>query len=174
MRGSVIKRGNTYMAYYYTGEKINGDYVRKTKSGFKTKKEAQKFLRLVIDDIESGINIQGADVLLKRFLTDWLDEYSKIACLAENTYRGYHTNIVNHVIPVIGDIKLNSLKPEHIDKLLLILTYKGLSATTQRYVIAVLKKALNWAVKRRIISYNVIDYVDIPVSYTHLTLPTIA
>lgn len=162
MRGSVIKRGNTYMAYYYTGEKINGEYVRKTKSGFKTKKEAQKFLRLVIDDIEAGINIQGADVLLKRFLTDWLDEYSKIACLAENTYRGYHTNIVNHVIPVIGDIKLNSLKPEHIDKLLLILTDKGLSATTQRYVIAVLKKALNWAVKRRIISYNVIDYVDIP------------
>ena len=37
MRGSVIKRGNTYMAYYYTGEKINGEYVRKTKSGFKTK-----------------------------------------------------------------------------------------------------------------------------------------
>lgn len=168
MRGSVIKRGNTYMAYYYTGEKINGDYVRKTKSGFKTKKEAQKFLRLVIDDIESGINIQGADVLLKRFLTDWLDEYSKIACLAENTYRGYHTNIVNHVIPVIGDIKLNSLKPEHIDKLLLILTYKGLSATTQRYVIAVLKKALNWAVKRRIISYNVIDYVDIPKSEKYI------
>lgn len=43
MRGSVIKRGNTYMAYYYTGEKINGDYVRKTKSGFKTKKKLKSF-----------------------------------------------------------------------------------------------------------------------------------
>lgn len=150
------------MAYYYTGEKINGKYVRKSKSGFKTKKEAQRFLRSVIEDIEAGLKVQGSEVLMKNFLSEWLDMYSSISGLAENTYRGYRTNINNHIIPVIGDIKLNSLKPEHIDKLLLILTDKGLSVTSQRYVISVIKKSLNWAVKRRILRFNVIDYVDIP------------
>ncbi len=162
MRGSTVKRGKTYMAYYYTGEKINGKYVRKSKSGFKTKKEAERFLRSIIDDIEAGLKIQGSDVLMKNFLYEWLDMYSSISGLAENTYRGYRTNINNHIIPVIGDIKLNSLKPEDIDRLLLTMTEKGLSVTSQRYVISVIRKSLNWAVKRRILRFNVIDYVDIP------------
>ena len=162
MRGSVIKRGNTYMAYYYTGEKINGKYVRKSKSGFKTKKEAQRFLRSVIEDIEAGLKVQGSEVLMKNFLSEWLDIYRNTPGLAENTYRGYLTNINNHIIPVIGDIKLNSLKPEDIDRLLLTMTEKGLSVTSQRYVISVIRKSLKWAVKRRILRFNVIDYVDIP------------
>lgn len=162
MRGSVVKRGNSYMAYYYTGEKINGKYVRKSKSGFKSKKEAERFLRSVIEDIEAGLKVQGSDVLMKNFLYEWLDMYSSISGLAENTYRGYRTNINNHIIPVIGDIKLNSLKPEDIDRLLLTMTEKGLSVTSQRYVISVIIKSLNWAVKRRILRFNVIDYVDIP------------
>lgn len=161
MRGSVVKRGNSYMAYYYTGEKINGKYVRKSKSGFKSKK-AERFLRSVIEDIEAGLKVQGSDVLMKNFLYEWLDMYSSISGLAENTYRGYRTNINNHIIPVIGDIKLNSLKPEDIDRLLLTMTEKGLSVTSQRYVISVIRKSLNWAVKRRILRFNVIDYVDIP------------
>lgn len=160
MRGSVVKRGNSYMAYYYTGEKINGKYVRKSKSGFKSKKEAERFLRSVIEDIEAGLKVQGSDVLMKNFLYEWLDMYSSISGLAENTYRGYRTNINNHIIPVIGDIKLNSLKPEDIDRLLLTMTEKGLSVTSQRYVISVIRKSLNWAVKRRILRFNVIDYVD--------------
>ena len=162
MRGSTVKRGNTYMAYYYTGEKKNGKYVRKSKSGFKTKKEAERFLRSVIEDIEAGLKVQGSEVLIKNFLNEWLDMYSSISGLAENTYRGYRTNINNHIIPVIGDIKLNTLKPEDIDRLLLTMTEKGLSVTTQRYTISVIRKALNWAVKRRILRFNVIDYVDIP------------
>lgn len=162
MNGSVIKRDKSYMAYYYTGEKINGKYVRKSKSGFKTKKEAQRFLRSVIADIEAGLKVQGSEVLMKNFLSEWLDIYRNTPGLAENTYRGYLTNINNHIIPVIGDIKLNTLKPEDIDRLLLTMTEKGLSVTTQRYTISVIRKSLNWAVKRRIISYNVIDYVDIP------------
>lgn len=162
MNGSVIKRDKSYMAYYYTGEKINGKYVRKSKSGFKTKKEAQRFLRSVIEDIEAGLKVQGSEVLMKNFLSEWLDMYSSISGLAENTYRGYRTNINNHIIPVIGDIKLNSLKPEDIDRLLFTMTEKGLSVTSQRYVISVIRKSLNWAVKRRILRFNVIDYVDIP------------
>lgn len=161
MNGSVIKRDKSYMAYY-TGEKINGKYVRKSKSGFKTKKEAQRFLRSVIEDIEAGLKVQGSEVLMKNFLSEWLDMYSSISGLAENTYRGYRTNINNHIIPVIGDIKLNSLKPEDIDRLLFTMTEKGLSVTSQRYVISVIRKSLNWAVKRRILRFNVIDYVDIP------------
>lgn len=150
------------MAYYYTHEKYDGKYVRKSKSGFKSKKEAEKFLREIIGNIESGLMVKGSDVLLKDFLFEWLADYSKISVLAENTYRGYLTNIKNHINPVIGNIKLNSLKPEHIDKLLLSMSNKGLSVTTQRYVIAVLRKSLNWAVKRRILSYNAVSYIDIP------------
>ena len=162
MNGSIRKRGNSFQVSYYTHEFKNGKRVRKYKSGFKNRKDAEKFLRSVIDDIESGIDVQGSDVLLKNFLFDWLDDYSKIHNLSENTYRGYKVNIKNHIVPFLGDIKLNSLKPTDIDDFILYIGNKGLSATTQRYIIAVLRKSLKWAVKRRILSVNVIDYVDIP------------
>ena len=46
-------------------------------------------------------------------------------------------------------------------------TYKmeaqGLNKTTQKYVYAVLRKALNYAVKRCIIPYNVINHMDCPI-----------
>lgn len=162
MNGSIRKRGNSFQVSFYTHEFKNGKRVRKYKSGFKNRKDAEKFLRSVIDDIESGIDVQGSDVLLKNFLFDWLDDYSKIHNLSENTFRGYKVNIKNHIVPFLGDIKLNSLKPKDIDDFILYIGDKGLSATTQRYIIAVLRKSLNWAVKRRILSVNVIDYVDIP------------
>lgn len=162
MSGTVVKRGSAYMAYWYTHEKIDGEYVRKSKSGFKTKREAVKFLNQVSDELENGLSVQGSSVLMKRFLLDWLDEYSKISNMAENIYRGYLNNIQKHIIPVVGDIKLNALEPIHVDKILSVMASNGLSVTSQRYVIAVLRKSLNWAVKRRILNVNVISYIDIP------------
>ena len=44
MRGTVIKRGQNWQALWYTGRTVNGKQERKSKSGFRTRKEAMFFL----------------------------------------------------------------------------------------------------------------------------------
>ena len=99
---------------------------------------------------------------LGEYLLQWLENYSATVELAENTYNGYLVNINNHINPVLGEIMLNEITPEHIDELLLNLRIKGLSGTSQRYVLAVLHKAFETAKKRRLITENIVDLIDKP------------
>lgn len=162
MNGTVYKRGSVWAVSYYTGNKVNGIYERKSKSGFATKRDAQKYLRERITEIESGVAVLGSRVLLKDYLSEWLEHYSNSTNMAKNTYRGYKVNIYKHIIPVIGNIKLDSIKPDDIDNLIKTMADNGLSVTSQRYVLATLRIALNTAVKRRILSFNVMTCIDFP------------
>ena len=98
---------------------------------------------------------------LGEYLEKWLSFYCS-SRLAPNTIRGYRVNIYNHIIPHIGDVKLCNLSPDMIDDLYYQLRCEGLSPTTILYVHAVLRKALNTAMKRRMVTENVIDFVDPP------------
>ncbi len=174
MKGTVYQRDKVWAVSYYTGIKVNGKYERIYKSGFKSKREAEKYLRERLTEIDNGIRIQGSNILLKHYLVDWLEVYSKTTNMALNTYKGYKVNINKHIIPVIGDIKLNKLEAYHIEDLICKMIDKGLARTSQRYVIATLRKALNYAVKRSYIGFNVIDRIDIPKpqKYTPVVLST--
>ena len=160
MRGTVIKRGNKWQAMWYTHRTIDGKRERKTKSGFHTKKEAERFLRQQIEDVESTIYTKTTRCTVGAYLLNWLEEYSRN--LEQNTINGYRNNIENHIIPVIGLIFLDKLTPSDIDKVFEKMNNQGLSGTTQKYVYAVLRKAFNHAVKRRTIPCNVMTYVDVP------------
>ena len=164
MKGSVYKKDGckTYTVSWYTNEFVNGSRKRKSKSGFKTKREADKYLRKMLDEVEEGFQREKSDVSLNVFLPSWLDNYSVTTDMAQNTIDGYNVNIQNHILPCIGSVKLDRLEPEDIDRLILNMVKKGLSVTSQRYVLATLRRALNYAVKRRIIAFNPINCVDLP------------
>lgn len=104
-------------------------------------------------------------MLTNQTVGQYLEQWLKFYCagrLAPNTIRGYRVNIYHHIIPNIGNVRLCDLSPEMIDALYHKLRCTGLSATTIIYVHAVLRKALNTAMKRRMITENVINYVDPP------------
>lgn len=99
-------------------------------------------------------------------LADYLEYWLKSYCekrLARNTVNGYRTNINKHITPYIGQILLFELQPSDVEVLYDHLLDTGLSGTTVLYVHAVLRKALNTAVKRRVLDCNVLNYLDAPV-----------
>ena len=169
MRGTVVKRGTKWQAMWYTHHKIDGKPERKTKSGFLTKREAERFLRQKLDEVESTMYTDSEHCTLGAYLLKWLDEHSRN--IEYNTIRGYRINIEKHINPVIGSVPLHKLSPSDVDKLLDDMDEKGLSKTTQKYAYLVLNNALNHAVKRRIIPYNVVTCVDKPKKETYV--PTI-
>lgn len=161
MRGTVTKKGNRWYICYYTGKDCNGKWKLKWESGFNSKRDAERVLRERISDIENSFNRKVDNSTLDVFLHYWLDTYCKER-LAPNTIRGYKTNIENHIIPHLGNIRLSALSPHDIQRLYTKLLEKGLSGTSVRYVHNNLHRALSFAVKQELIPRNPADLVEPP------------
>lgn len=98
---------------------------------------------------------------IENYLNQWLIDYC-IPRLAENTVRGYRTNIRKHITPYIGSIAIDQLQPSDVQGLYTALLATGLSSTTVLYVHAVLRRAFNCAVRQRILHDNVLYLVYPP------------
>lgn len=161
MKGSVSKRGNKYYPRVNITKDENGNWRQKWGKGYATKKEAEKALRKLVEEVENAFDRKAGKSSLDTYLRHWLDSYC-VPRLAPNTVRGYRVNIEKHIIPHIGAIQLDALTPRDIQRLYAKLASSGLSGTSIRYVHNNLHKALAHAVKQEMIYRNPADLVDPP------------
>ena len=81
--------------------------------------------------------------------------------LKPSTIRGYRVNF-KHINKYLGENVLESIDYAHLDTLVSNLRVEGLNNTSIRYVLAVLRKAFNFAVKRGYMDRNILLSYDIP------------
>lgn len=98
---------------------------------------------------------------VKELCNSFMSRYARDR-LRPTTIRGYQTNIDRHILPVLGDVDIADLTPEDLDLLTDALRDKGLCNRSAVYAHATLRKALNYAVKRRQLSANPYDWFDLP------------
>ena len=159
-KGNPYKRGETWTFFYYVKDAL-GNRKQVKKGGYKTKKEAADALAICKAEVIKGNLTAASDVTVGECLTLWLKDHKKD--LQPSTVSGYNVNINNHIIPTLGDVKLKSLKTKQIDALYEELeTEKGLSGKTIRYVHNTLNTALKWAVKKKLINFNVCEEAKPP------------
>jgi len=79
-----------------------------------------------------------------------------------NTARNYRRYSEQHIFPVIGKMRLQSILPAHIRQLYLRMQAEGTGARTIQLVHATLHCALGQAVKEGLIGYNPADAVERP------------
>ena len=115
-RQNIRKRGNTYTFYaYVTGP--DGRRRQISKGGFKTQAEAHAARVELLAAIQDGTFVQPERVTVAKFLTDeWLPT-RRPPNLEESTHASYARNIRLHVVPHIGQIKLQQLTPIHLNTL---------------------------------------------------------
>lgn len=101
------------------------------------------------------------------YLKVWIDRQSRLAPKTYQTYRGH---VENHLIPGIGTIRLVKLLPSHVQKLIDDRA-KYLSPRSVEQMRAVLRKALNDAMKDEKIERNVAQLVDLPEKDDHEVAP---
>ena len=153
MRGCIYKRGKTYTIVFdvYDGDRRK----QKSKGGFKTRSDAEFYLNRYINQVYNDkINF----TLLSDYLNKWLESYK--SQIAPNTYLGYKVNI-NHINNLIGKIYLSDLTVDIIQSAYNDLS-KTLSNTSIIYIHRVLKNALNYAVRNKLISFNPCNDVIVP------------
>lgn len=170
MRGTVTKKRNKWYIVYYIGKDENGKWKQKWEGSFTSKKEAEKVLRARINELEEGFAVKADNSKTAIYLKHWLNTYC-VPRLAINTVKGYKVNIEKHIIPYIGEIKLNNLQPRDIQSMYEKLSASGLSSTSIRYVHNTLHKALVCAVKSQTLARNAADYVYAPTVSKYEVIP---
>lgn len=125
------------------------------------KKKAEKFLNDTLAEYNRK-NTPYSDMYVADYFEKWLEQIKQE--VAPNTYRSYHGNMKNHIIPYFRDkkIKLQELKPYQLEDYYRFKTQPNsklnsndaLSPTTIKHHHQNISKALADAVKRGFIQMN--------------------
>ena len=163
MRGHIVKRGkDSYSIKISVGkDAITGKYKCQWVTVRGTKKEAEKRLSEMLNQLDNGTFMKPGKTTLTEYLEKWLTDYAK-PNLSPRGFERYAGIIRQHLISALGNITLTQLKPEHLQQHYTAMLNNGLSAGTVRYHHAVLHVALQTAVKWGLVSRNVADAVDPP------------
>ena len=170
MKGHIRSRGErTFVLVIELGRDESGKRRQATRTFHGGKRDAQRALNNFITEVEKGEYVEPNKITLGQHLNEWLASYGKTQ-LRATTYESYEVQVRCHINPALGDVKLSRLLPKQIQKL-----YAdkldggrqdgkpgGLSARSVRYIHAVLKEALDHAVKWGYISRNPAGLVDPP------------
>ena len=162
--GSVqIKDGKYYAVLNLKNE--NGKRKQKwISTGFSirgNKKKAEKFLSEKIAEYDKK-NVKYSDLTVAEYFENWLSEIKSE--VKPNTYRNYHANMVNHIIPYFKSkgILLQDLKPQHLEDYYnsklqsnsKLNSAEALSRTTIKHHHQNISKALSDAVRKEVMYYN--------------------
>jgi len=161
VRGSIQKRSkNSYSIVVDIGkDPETGKRKQKRRTVRGNKKDAEKVLAEMLDQINKGIYFEPSKMTFADYLDYWLEQNKD---LAPRTYESYNMIVNKHLKPSLGQLKLEDIKPYHLkdyynkaqrsgrkDK-----KGKSLSPTTVNYHHRVIKKALNDAVAEELLVKN--------------------
>ena len=166
--GSITRR-NSQWCYRYSYDD-NGTRRFKSSQGYATKDLAQRALVAELAKIHQNATVDSTDTVAQ-YLTAWLDRLSKSGTVKRTTIVARTGHLNRYVIPRIGQIQLNKLKPQHVAALYADLVNagrinnaksSGLSAKSVRDIGSTLVKALNDAIKFELLNRNVAKGVELP------------
>lgn len=158
MMGHIRQRGKAWELRAYSGtDPVTGrkKYVTRTVRG--SRKEAERALAQLLVEVTGGAH-SALDATVADLVLRWF-EMAKPE-LSPSTIRGYQRNINNHILPVLGRVKIARLKAAEIDHFYAMLRARGgvdgrpLSPASVRQVHAILRRALQQGVKWEWISTN--------------------
>lgn len=171
----VRKRGKTYSYAFEAGRTAAGRRRVIEKGGFASKDAAYVAgVEAFTDYRHGGIGIKSERITLADFSKIWLD-YIKNE-VREATFFNYQLNLNRHVLPALGGISLQELKPIDIERLMLSLKKEGLAKRTLQSILLVVSQMLKYAVyPAELIRENPAAFIKVPKAPTgiiHRTLIT--
>ena len=152
--GSVYKRKDGFWTAQVT---VQGKQIYKY---FKTQRDALDWVHETRTQIKSGVSVRAASITLQGYLDEWLVAH-KSAVRPKTIYQ-YSQIVRQHIVPVLGKIKLKDLNPNHIQSLYNFKIESGVSKRSVVLIHSILHKALNQAMKWELIGRNPAQAVTRP------------
>lgn len=158
--GSISRRADgRWMARVDLGYR-EGQRRLKTFYG-RTRTEVAAKLTKGLRDVQQGLPVVPERQTVAQYLDDWLEQVVKPR-VRERTHESYEQVIRLHIKPFLGRIRLSKLSPQRVQTWLGEMSSAGVSPRGCQYARAVLRAAMNQAVKWNLIVRNVAALVDPP------------
>jgi integrase len=159
----LIEKGNDkYQVRVYLGKDESGKRKFHIKT-IKGKKKAEKHLREILHQKDNDTLVESGKTTVEEHFELWLDSTVKDR-VSDRTLLDYKEKVKLHINPAIGNIRLDKLNTDHLDKMFIELKEKNLSPRSIRYIYTVLNSGLKHAVKRNKIYRNPAEFIseDLP------------
>lgn len=145
-----------YCKQVVVGYRDDGKRIVKNIYG-KTIKEIERKERELQGTIESGIDLSQDDITVAEWGSKWLNVYK--AKVSRGTYAMYENCLRNHIIPSIGAISLQKLKPIQVQEALNYIISRGNIRTAEIYKLTI-KQIVNQAVEEGIVAKSVCNKLE--------------
>lgn len=169
MKGHVRKRGEKSWAVVLDlGRDADGKRRQKWHSVKGNRKDAERVLARLVNEINTGEYVEPAKIRLSEYLERWLRDYAKPRVSAK-TYERYSDIVNRNIVPALGNYSLAKLRPLHIQAFYAEALSSGrkdgkggLSAQTVVHFHRLLHKALDQAVRWQMLARNPAASVEPP------------
>jgi integrase len=165
----VYKRGKAWAVLVERGSAADGTRRRLYKGGYRTKSEAKQAEVAFKSQLMAGTYVDRSSIKVSDYFDSWLLQQHG---LKPTTLAGYRSHVVNHVVPRLGEVRLQELSPAMLNAFYSDLISNGrvkrggegtpLSRTTVRLIHAVLRRALQDAVRSGLLVRNPADAATKP------------
>ena len=153
--GSIFKRADGRWAGVATGLNGHRCYVYG-----KSRAEAARKLAELTRQRDSGLPMPTGRQTVAAFLAEWLQ--GQRSQLRPKSWRRHEEHIRIHIVPVMGNVTLRRLAPQHVNQLYANRLAAGLSPVSVHHIHATMHRALVHAVRWGLVARNVADLVDPP------------
>lgn len=117
MKGSTIKRGNTWTAYWFTTDPATGKRRQHSKGGFRIQKDARAHLNSIMEAVHAGAWKPDTKLTVRQLLEDhWLAS-KRAEGLRPSTASLYRRAISTWLVPHIGGLDVRQLTPATVAEL---------------------------------------------------------
>jgi len=158
MRGHITeRRPGIWRLTVSAGFDDAGKRQRVTRTIKGTRKAADRELTTMLRDLDAGTLADGRQPLERYLIEEWLPAVSAVSkrgrALAPTTRQRYR-DACRHVSKIIGKVRLDELRPVHVEKVRDRLLESGLAPQTVSDVLRVLSQALSRAEARGLVGRN--------------------
>lgn len=161
MKGHTYKRGDTWTAMYDEGRDEHGKRLQRSKGGFRTRREAERFLTETLSRLGDGSYTAPSKLTVAEFMTgEWLPALE--ATVRPLTFTQYRSVVRARIVPRVGHLRLQALGGGQVNALYRELEETGLSPASRRQTHAVLHRACRDAVRWGRIPRNPVAAADPP------------
>ncbi len=151
--GGIDSRGENVHHLRY---RANGR--RHTKTFHGTLTEARKELRRLVGAVDTGEHVDPTKLTVGQWVDQWIDAGApgrKKKRVSDRTLERYSDLLRVHVVPVLGERRLQRLQATEIDKLYADMAEaKAISPRTQHHVHSVFSSALSTATRKGLLAAN--------------------
>ena len=152
MRGSIQQSGPSLWRIQIELTRVGDKRKRRVVRIHGTRKDAQRELTRLLSAADAGTLPDPTRQTIAEYLRAWLDGAPG---RAPKTLERYRELAERQIIPHLGELKLQHLKPEHIERWHAALTQVGLSARTVGHAHRLLSLVLKRAVENGTLARNV-------------------